>query len=113
VTRSDWLSLLVLAPVAWTFVVQPHGRVVRAEAGRTTAVAVGATVTASWRSVARRCVMRCASWIGIGISASVSSVAYPNIIPWSPAPPVSTPIAMSGDCRSIVESTAQVWLSKP
>jgi hypothetical protein len=46
VTRSDWLSLLVLAPVAWTFVVQPHGRVARAEAGRTTAVAVGATVTA-------------------------------------------------------------------
>ena len=23
-------------------------------------------------------------------------------MPWSPAPPVSTPIAMSGDCRSIV-----------
>ena len=51
--------------------------------------------------------------IGIGISSSVSVQAYPNIRPWSPAPPVSTPIAMSGDCSWIDESTAQVSESKP
>jgi hypothetical protein len=51
--------------------------------------------------------------IGRGIRDGVSSVAYPNIIPWSPAPPVSTPIAMSVDWRSIVVKIAQVWASKP
>jgi hypothetical protein len=35
--------------------------------------------------------------IGSGINSSVSRHAKPNIRPWSPAPPVSTPIAMSGD----------------
>ena len=39
----------------------------------------------------------CASMIGSGISSSVSVQAKPNISPWSPAPPVSTPMAMSGD----------------
>src|SRR6185295_18907375 len=34
-------------------------------------------------------------------------------MPWSPAPPVSTPIAMSGDCRSIVLTTAHVLQSNP
>ena len=29
--------------------------------------------------------------IGVGISSGVSFVAKPNIMPWSPAPPVSTP----------------------
>ena len=49
----------------------------------------------------------CANWIGAGISSAVSLQAYPNIIPWSPAPPVSTPCAMSGDWSWIVLSTAQ------
>ena len=51
--------------------------------------------------------------IGIGISSSVSVQAYPNISPWSPAPPGSTPWAMSGDCSWIDDSTAQVSESKP
>jgi hypothetical protein len=34
--------------------------------------------------------------MGIGISSSVS-VRVTEHHPWSPAPPVSTPIAMSGD----------------
>ena len=54
-----------------------------------------------------------ASMIGIGISSGVSRQAKPNISPWSPAPPLSTPIAMSGDWSSIAVMTAQVWLSKP
>jgi hypothetical protein len=69
----------------------------------------------------------CASQIGIGMRSSVSSHAYPNIIPWSPAPtssyvspvPVfcsialSTPIAMSGDCSSSDTITPQVAPSMP
>ncbi len=51
--------------------------------------------------------------IGSGISSSVSVQAKPNIRPWSPAPPVSTPIAMSGDWLWIDDSTAQVSASKP
>ena len=51
--------------------------------------------------------------MGVGISSGVSLVAYPNIMPWSPAPPVSTPMAMSGDCELIDEMTAQVLESKP
>jgi len=51
--------------------------------------------------------------IGIGISSSVSVQAKPNMSPWSPAPPGSTPIAMSGDCSWIDERTAQVSESKP
>jgi hypothetical protein len=49
-----------------------------------------------------------ANWMGIGISSGVSSQAKPNIKPWSPAPPVSTPMAMSGDWRLTVHMTAQV-----
>ncbi len=60
------------------------------------------------RASARRSVSLCASVIGSGISSSVSRTARPNMSPWSPAPPVSTPIAMSGDCLSIVEITAHV-----
>ncbi len=66
-----------------------------------------------FRCSANARVSRCASMIGIGISSAVSSDAYPNIMPWSPAPPVSTPIAMSGDWRSMVLSTEQVWESNP
>ncbi len=55
----------------------------------------------------------CASEIGIGISSGVSLQAKPNIIPWSPAPPVSTPMAMSPDCLLMLEITAQVLESKP
>ena len=55
----------------------------------------------------------CASMIGSGISSSVSRQAKPNIRPWSPAPPGSTPMAMSGDCSWIDESTAQVSESNP
>src|SRR5207244_10206282 len=47
------------------------------------------------------------------MSEGVSSDAYPNIIPWSPAPPLSTPRAMSPDWRSMVVRMAQVWASKP
>ena len=62
---------------------------------------------ASWRVTAW------AYWMGAGISVGVSSHAYPNIIPWSPAPPVSTPCAMSGDCWSTATSTPHVFPSKP
>ena len=62
---------------------------------------------ASWRVTA------CAYWIGAGMSSVVSSQAYPNIIPWSPAPPVSTPWPMSLDCWSTATSTPQVFPSKP
>ena len=62
----------------------------------------------------------CASWIGRGISSGVSSQAYPNIIPWSPAPcswnspvPSVTPWLMSGDCSSRWTRTAQVSYSIP
>src|SRR3990170_5601001 len=60
----------------------------------------------------------CASIIGIGINSFVSFVAYPNIIPWSPAPcscvSVSlTPMAISGDCSSRDTRTPQVSQSKP
>ncbi len=66
------------------------------------------------RRAAARCrVRRCASAIGSGISSGVSRHAKPNISPWSPAPPVSTPWAISGDCGSMADSTAQVSLSKP
>jgi hypothetical protein len=34
-------------------------------------------------------------------------------MPWSPAPPVSTPMAMSPDCLLMDEITAQVFESKP
>ena len=54
-----------------------------------------------------------ASEIGVGISSGFSLQAYPNIIPWSPAPPVSTPMAMSPDCLLMLEMTAQVLESKP
>ena len=65
------------------------------------------------RTIASRSARRWARTMGSGMREGVSSVAYPNIIPWSPAPPVSTPRAMSADCRSIVVITAQVWASKP
>ena len=70
------------------------------------------------RTAASRSAMRCASMIGSGMRSRVSLVAYPNIMPWSPAPcsffvPLFTPMAMSGDWRSIDVSTAQVRPSKP
>ena len=37
----------------------------------------------------------CAILIAKGIYSAVSSQAYPNIIPWSPAPPISTPCEIS------------------
>ena len=49
----------------------------------------------------------------MGINSGVSSQAYPNIMPWSPAPPVSTPMAMSGDWPFTADMTAQVSQSKP
>jgi hypothetical protein len=51
--------------------------------------------------------------IGSGISSGVSSHAKPNIIPESPAPPTSTPCAMSGDCSSMLLMIPQVSASKP
>ena len=56
--------------------------------------------------------------MGAGIRVSVSSQAKPNIMPWSPAPCSSglvrdTPWAMSTDCLSTEEMTAQVSQSKP
>ncbi len=59
----------------------------------------------AWES---RMTSRWASVSGSGISSSVSRTAKPNIRPWSPAPPVSTPWAMSEDCGSIEEMTAHV-----
>ena len=69
--------------------------------------------------------------MGMGISSGVSSVANPNIRPWSPAPwslynpwPVFTPWAMSGLCswidtntpassqsigRRVVQAIGQAW----
>ena len=71
----------------------------------------------------------CASEIGYGISSGVSSEAYPNIIPWSPAPiaaisssdilfsfasrALSTPSAISADCSSIAVITPHVSASNP
>ncbi len=56
------------------------------------------------RASTRRLTRRRDHQAGAGIRASVSSQAYPNIIPWSPAPislafsgSSSTPMAMSGD----------------
>ncbi len=45
---------------------------------------------------------------GSGMYSAVSRTANPNIIPWSPAPPESTPCAMSPDWGSIDEMTAHV-----
>ena len=71
----------------------------------------------------------CAREIGYGIYSSVSLDAYPNIIPWSPAPiasisssdilfsfassALSTPIAISDDCSSIATRTPHVSASNP
>ena len=65
------------------------------------------------RTCESRMVSLCASEMGVGINSSFSFTAYPNIIPWSPAPPVSTPMAMSPDCLLMLEMTAQVLQSKP
>ena len=43
-----------------------------------------------------------------GIYSGVSSQANPNIIPWSPAPPISTPNAISGLCFVILMSISHV-----
>ena len=67
--------------------------------------------------------------IGYGMYSSVSLVAKPNIIPWSPAPmasisssdmvcslassALSTPRAISADCSSMAVMTPQVSASKP
>ena len=67
----------------------------------------------SLRSLLRRFVSLCASVIGSGISSLVSLHAYPNIIPWSPAPPGSTPCAISGLCSLILDITAQALSSNP
>ena len=64
------------------------------------------------RMSARRFTSLCANMIGIGMYSGVSFDAYPNIIPWSPAPPVSTPRAISGDCEWIAEMTEQDSASK-
>ncbi len=81
-----------------------------------------------FRTSDRRRERRCAMWIGSGISSGVSSQAYPNIRPWSPAPclsssssspstrfsyAVSTPCAMSGDWAPIETETPQEAPSKP
>jgi len=60
------------------------------------------------RHSVRRSVSWWARWMGMGINSSVSLQAKPNMMPWSPAPPVSTPMAMSGDCLSMVVMTPQV-----
>src|SRR6185503_8133351 len=85
-------------------------------------------ITPALRTSASRLANRCAIAIGSGISSSVSRQAYPNIIPWSPAPSVSssstdrpsrcssassTPRAMSGDCSWIDVTTPQVSPSIP
>ncbi len=51
--------------------------------------------------------------MGIGISVGVSLQAKPNIMPWSPAPPTSTPAAMFGDWAWILQMTWQVSAAKP
>merc|ERR1712125_211119 len=54
-----------------------------------------------------------------GMQSAVSSVAYPNIMPWSPAPtskssfPTWTPPAISGLCLLMRTSTSQVLSLKP
>ena len=82
--------------VTWVF---PSGRAQRRVPSR--------LAVESWRA------SRWASWMGAGISSGVSSQAKPTIIPWSPAPPVLTPWAMSGDCSSMDTRTPQVSKSKP
>ena len=49
----------------------------------------------------------CAIFIANGIYSLVSSQAKPNIIPWSPAPPISTPSAISELCFVILVSILQ------
>src|SRR5512132_983185 len=85
-------------------------------------------ITPALRTSASRLANLCAIAIGSGISSSVSPQAYPNIIPWSPAPSASssssdppsrcssassTPRAMSGDCSWIDVITPQVSPSIP
>src|SRR5207344_373008 len=85
-------------------------------------------ITPALRTSASRLANRCAIAIGSGISSSVSRQAYPNIIPWSPAPRASsswteppsrcssawsTPRAMSPDCSWIDVITPQVSPSIP
>ena len=81
------------------------------------------------RTSVRRSARRCANQIGRGMRSGVSLQAYPNIIPWSPAPwplmmssplfplrcssLMSTPCAMSGLCASSATTTPQVFPSKP
>jgi len=85
--------------------------------------------TPSWRTRARRSASRCASQTGSGMRLGVSSLAYPNMRPWSPAPwasrgstssawvrassEVLTPTAMSGDCCPIERETPQDSPSNP
>ena len=66
-----------------------------------------------WRSSAWFSTRRWARSIGSGIRVLVSSQAKPNIMPWSPAPPMSTPMAMSPDCGCRWQSTWQVSAAKP
>ena len=81
------------------------------------------------RTSASRRASLCDSAMGSGMSSGVSVQAKPNIMPWSPAPWVSstsssltsvrfssassTPWLMSGDCGSIEVMTPQVSQSKP
>merc|ERR1719375_924165 len=67
----------------------------------------------SVRVFPRRVAIECVS----GMQSSVSSVAYPNMMPWSPAPtsisslPTCTPPAMSGDCLLMRTRTSHdLWL---
>ena len=70
-----------------------------------------------FRTSASRRTSPCESMSASGMSvASSSRVAYPNIIPWSPAPcspsaPASTPMAMSGLWAWIEVRTPHDWAS--
>ena len=50
----------------------------------------------------------CAIEMAYGMYSGVSSQANPNIMPWSPAPPTSTPNAISGLCFVILISILHV-----
>ena len=65
------------------------------------------------RTIAWRFTSSCEIAIGSGMSSGVSLHAKPNIMPWSPAPSRSTPMAMSWLCLPSTTLTPQLFQSKP
>ncbi len=119
-TRSAtawWMSLLDTSSSCWVLTTTVWIRTGRPSSYSTVTWAFPSGrsqgISPLLRLSARRRVRRWENWMAAGMSSSVSSEAYPNIIPWSPAPPLSTPMAMSGDWLSSEVTTAHVMASMP